>query len=233
MRHFSSSSTFNTLTFLSLVASMDKPSSSLTATTTTMPPKKEEQPEEQDIDPDLQQALAMSLGEEKTTEKTTATTSSDGFAIERSQSVLKKLCVSYTQQNQKLWSAAHVQTVLENSMTSANEMYVNKERMSHAMLQRRWALLEHGALLQYEGIDMNDESSNVHLPGEEPNGGGGGVGGGGGGSGGGPGQEELDVNDPALVLMFQSLMPWNTLTEGGVAVQQRQERAEERNDLNE
>ena len=62
------------------------------------------------------------------------------------------------------------------------------------------------------------------MSGEDP---GAGIGGGGGGGGGGiigpdgrrtdTGQMELDPTDPAMMLMLQLLMPWNTLTPLGVA----------------
>ena len=67
--------------------------------------------------------------------------------------------------------------------------------------------------MNYEGIDMTDENDgNVMHAIDQNNGGGGGPR----MTGGSGTQEELDVNDPAFILMLQSLMPWNTLTEEGV-----------------
>ena len=162
---------------------------------------------------------------------TTRTTQEDGknnneksnaFDEERSLSILNRLTTAYTKQSKALWSNETMQHLLESSMQEANVSFLESDGTSVAMLERRWTLLSNGDLLCYEGLDFNDEISSI--PGEDP---GAGIGGGGGGGGGGiigpdgrrtdTGQMELDPTDPAMMLMLQLLMPWNTLTPLGVA----------------
>ena len=129
------------------------------------------------------------------------------------------MTAAYVEKSKAQWSTKKMQNLLESSMQAANSSFVESNGTSQAMLARRWALLDSTDLLSYEDVGMNDESSSVHIPGEENNG----LGVGGGSARRDTGQEELDVNDPAVLLMLQLLMPWNTLTHAGDAPQDQDE----------
>jgi hypothetical protein len=191
---------------------MQRPSSLSSSTTTTIAAAAAATAMDEDhMDPDLMEAIALSKGE--TMKNPVADNSSNYFREDRSISILKKICTSYIKQTKQLWSSTMIQNMLEEAMAMANDLHVNNDNMSCAMLMRRWSLIDSGVLMNYEGIDMTDENDgNVMHAIDQNNGGGGGPR----MTGGSGTQEELDVNDPAFILMLQSLMPWNTLTEEGV-----------------